>query len=271
MSEISSFHENGIKLVWTSTHGNCSERCQPYQGKLYSLDGTYGQIDGIKYIPLEVATDSYVTTKSGNTYKNGIISGFNCRHFLIPYEKGNAPIHISAEEIERDREINNTQREFERAIRKHKQLAIGLRDIEPSEAKKHKELAVYLNKKYYEYCKNNNVASYPSRTKVFDDEEMRDYTFSKSFIQKSVLTKKETNDIINAQSALNEKSVRTWYVNEAKSIHENIDQSLPMEEKAKIAFEMRNNIKTKARESMLDNDIKNILAYILSQKRLKKN
>lgn len=78
--EIEELKASGEKLVLCSTHADCSERCAPYQGRLYSLDGTSGEIDGIKYVPLEYATnnprDRY-TTKAGRTYQNGLL-GFNC-------------------------------------------------------------------------------------------------------------------------------------------------------------------------------------------------
>lgn len=45
------------------------------------------------------------------------------------------------------------------------------------------------------------------------------------------------------------KAVRVWYFNEVKNIDAGINQSLPMEEKAKIAFDMRNNIRLKARDA----------------------
>lgn len=76
--ELADLKEKGVELVWIVPHANCSERCQEWQGKLYSLNRTSGTIDGISYQPLENATDIYQTTKSGKIYKNGCISGFNC-------------------------------------------------------------------------------------------------------------------------------------------------------------------------------------------------
>lgn len=64
-----------------SVHADCSDRCAPYQGRVYSMDGTSGRTeDGREYVPLEYATqnprDRY-TTKAGRTYQNGLF-GFNC-------------------------------------------------------------------------------------------------------------------------------------------------------------------------------------------------
>ncbi len=74
---IEQMRKDGVKLVWASTHVDCSRRCAPWQGKLYSLDGTYGEINGKKYQPLENATDIWYTTKAGKRWKNGLL-GFNC-------------------------------------------------------------------------------------------------------------------------------------------------------------------------------------------------
>ena len=68
----------GVRLVIASTHADCSKRCRPYQGRVYSLDGTSGVTDdGRKFVPLEEATEIPYTTKAGKTYMNGLL-GFNC-------------------------------------------------------------------------------------------------------------------------------------------------------------------------------------------------
>lgn len=167
VKELSTLKANGVRLVWTSTHANCSKRCEPWQGKLYSLDGTNGTIDGIRYRPLEVATDIYYTTKAGKTYKNGIISGFNCRHYLIPYEKGNKPVEVSAKVVERQREINDKQREMERDIRRYRDLALVYKGIDKGKYKTYRQLAEDKNNQYIAYSRKNKVAFYPSRTKIF--------------------------------------------------------------------------------------------------------
>lgn len=170
VAELSTLKNNGVRLAWTSTHANCSRRCEPWQGKLYSLDGTSGTIDGIRYRPLEVATDIYYTTKAGKTYKNGIISGFNCRHYLIPYEKGNKPVEVPAEVVEKQREINERQRELERDIRRYRDLALVYKSVDKVKYTTYRQLAEDKNNEYIAYSRKNKVAFYPSRTKIFKGE-----------------------------------------------------------------------------------------------------
>ena len=164
--EIEDLKARGVNLVWIVPHANCSERCEPWQGKLYSLDGTYGKIDGYDYQPLENATDLYQTTKSGKVYKNGCISGFNCRHTLQPYVKGNKPIEIPAEVIERQRAIDQKQRYLERGVREWKERALLNKGIDKKAYKQARTKAEQWNERYIEFSKKNKVAFYPSRTEV---------------------------------------------------------------------------------------------------------
>lgn len=166
--EIRQLIDGGEDLVWISVHANCSERCEPFQGKLYSMSGRSGRIDGIEYRPLSVATDVYYTTKSGKTYKNGCISGYNCRHKLIPYREGNKPIEVSAKVVERERKINDTQRRMETAIRHERENA--LLAVDPKLRAQARKKAAEMNKAYQKYCKDNNVVYYPQRLKISDND-----------------------------------------------------------------------------------------------------
>lgn len=176
--QLKKLYESGNDLVWIDTHANCSERCEPWQGKLYSISGKSGTIDGISYQPLSNATDRYETTKSGKTYINGTLTGFNCRHTTTPYEKGNKPGHIPQDVIERQRAIESRQRELERNIRKYETKALGWRENGKTaltkqdkdlciKAYKHNhELVKKWQEEYINFCKKNNVAYYPSRLKI---------------------------------------------------------------------------------------------------------
>lgn len=77
LDNIDELKASGVRLVVCSSHADCSDRCAPWQGRIYSLDGTSGVVDGHRYVPLETATDVWYTTKAGRRYKNGLL-GFNC-------------------------------------------------------------------------------------------------------------------------------------------------------------------------------------------------
>ena len=164
--QVQEIVKRGVNFVWIVPHANCSERCQPFQGKLYSLDRTYGEIDGIQYQPLENATDVYETTKQGKIYKNGCLSGFNCRHRIQEYKQGNKPQPIPARVIAKEREVNNKQRYLERGVRSWRDRALQWKDIDQNEYLYAKQKAKEWNDRYIEYSKKNNVAYYPDRTKI---------------------------------------------------------------------------------------------------------
>ena len=176
--QIQGLKDSGVKFVWIDTHANCSERCQDWQGKLYSTDGTTGTIDGIPYQPLENATDRYETTKAGKTYKNGTLTGFNCRHKAIPYKKGFKPDVIPKEVIDRQREIEKRQRELERTCRKYETRTLGYKELKENATlkadkvintklyKHNKELVKKWRGEYESFCRENKVPIYYSRLRV---------------------------------------------------------------------------------------------------------
>ena len=91
LEDIQRLKEEDVDLVWTSSHVNTSKRYKSYQGKLYSINGNSGTTkDGIPYTTLD---DALLGLKGDG---NGIINGYNCRHYLIPYTPGSQPpIHYN--------------------------------------------------------------------------------------------------------------------------------------------------------------------------------
>lgn len=163
---INELKEQGHRLVIASEHADCSERCKPYQGRVYSLDGTSGTTaDGRKFVPLENATDVYYTTKAGKSYKNGLL-GFNCRHYLVPYKDGFRFPKPDPKQEAKDYEITQKQRYLERQVRHWRTVAITNKVSDPQAYSKARKKAIEYNKKYIEYSKKNGRAYYPSRTKI---------------------------------------------------------------------------------------------------------
>lgn len=161
---IADLKSAGHKLVVASSHADCSERCAKWQGRIYSLNGTAGKIDGYNYVPLEQATDIYYTTKAGRVYKNGLL-GFNCRHYLMPYEGKLLPT-VSAEEREKQYAITKQQRKYEAAIRTYKAKALYEKETNGKEYKAYLNEARKLNKEYIKFSKDNDRAYYPIRTEL---------------------------------------------------------------------------------------------------------
>ena len=165
LEDIERFKSDGVRLVVASAHADCSDRCAKWQGRVYSLDGSYGVTpEGHRYVPLEEATDVFYTTKAGRTYKNGLL-GFNCRHKLEEYTGKLLPT-VSKERRKREYEITLEQRRLERMVRKKKVEALMLKDIDKAGYLKAKAEATRLYEAYKTYCHKNKRAYYPMRVAI---------------------------------------------------------------------------------------------------------
>ena len=170
---IEDLQEKGTDLVWIVPHANCSERCEPWQGRLYSMRGRSGNTaDGIPFRPLTDATEAVQVTKSGRAYVNGCVTGYGCRHPLRPYTPGGQrPAQIPAKVVERERAIEQQQRAMERNIRKAKiRAALAAEMQDPQAAKKEKLKARALTQAYEAFSRKNGVAFIRERTRVLPGE-----------------------------------------------------------------------------------------------------
>jgi hypothetical protein len=164
---------NGNKYVVASAHGNASERCSWWQGKIFLIDldvatREMGQYKGIK---LKQTILGYIDGKPYYSLKeaceNGFLS-FNCQHRLIAYYKG---IHIpkyNLVEVAKRRDISQKQRYLENKIRKEKskQVLATSNEERKQATKESRRLQAY----YRDFCKVNNVPRYDWRCRVTEVE-----------------------------------------------------------------------------------------------------
>lgn len=163
LNQIEGFKKHGVNLVICSTHADCSARCAPWQGLVYSLDGTEGYTDdGRHYQPLENATHDQITKRG---VPNGLL-GFNCRHFLVPYKSGYRFPKPNAAEERKEYDITQTQRRMEADVRKWRAIAVENKDTDCDRYLEARRKAIAANQAYIEFSKRHNRAYYPSRTKL---------------------------------------------------------------------------------------------------------
>ena len=183
---------DGVLFCWISSHPNCSPRCSKYQGKLYSLfSGTVvidgkeyresGTIDGIPYRPINEAL------AGPNGDGNGCISGYNCRHRAIEYERGSkAPADYSEAEIKREYAIDKQQRDYENRIRQMKQEEKQLRACGmEKEAKDLRKKWRVLTREYQMYSIDHNRAFYPYRCVIDRSEQTEGITTNSTVLEES--------------------------------------------------------------------------------------
>lgn len=171
----------GVRLVYVPAHSNCSKRCQPYQGKVYSLDGTSGSVDGRSFVPIEDVAEgvTYTSQRTGRTYPAGLFS-YNCRHTMKVYQDGQNIEQIPDEVIERRRDIEEHQRAMERQIRALKEKVFLYQQIyqqAPTDGVREtieETLAEIkrLTDGYKDYSRQNHMPFLPKRIEIFDGENI---------------------------------------------------------------------------------------------------
>lgn len=168
LKDLQDFILKGVKYVWTTSHPNCSPRCKPHQGKLYSLDPNdkKGSINGHSYVYL----GDILALNNGNS----IINGYNCRHRLVEYKPGSvAPNEYTVEEIKREYAIDSRQRSYENQIRQLKVEERLLRSLgNLDDAKRLRKRWRLLNKRYEMFSLKNNRPFYRWRTRITIEEDL---------------------------------------------------------------------------------------------------
>ena len=162
----------GVRYAWTSSHPDCSKRCEKWQGKLFDLQAEHSELPGYRMRKKVEGHTVYcfkevISRVDKYGYQNNIIIGFNCRHRLIEYKPGSvAPHEYTAEQVRRNREINETLRQMERQIKYYKQKSILYNSIDRRIAAQYKMKAKELTERYKEFANRNGYAWYPYRIEV---------------------------------------------------------------------------------------------------------
>jgi len=165
MKMLSDLRDRGVRYAWTSSHPDCSKRCEKWQGKLFNIDeSAHSELTGFR---MKEKIDGYTvycledvmaqTDKYG--YQNNIINGFNCRHHLIEYQpKSVPPKEYSATDIKKEREIESKIRDFERKIRDFKTKMRNFKGVNENAVKFYEKKVKHLEKVYKIYCESNGYA-----------------------------------------------------------------------------------------------------------------
>lgn len=163
MEMLDELRAQGVQYAWTSSHPNCSKRCEPWQGKLMDLNnhakGVNHQVTTIDGHPVYSLLDIMdKTDKYG--YKNNIICGFNCRHRLIPYKPGvYGPKQYTDKDIAKQRRTEENIRVMEREIRNlKKQILLLEKSGQIKIAKTLRNRVKILISNYKEYCESNGYS-----------------------------------------------------------------------------------------------------------------
>lgn len=162
---------NGVRYAWTSSHPDCSKRCEHWQGKLFDLQSDKSELSNHRMKQKKDGHTVYcfkeiIDKVDKYGYHNNIIVGFNCRHRLVPYTSNSTvPNDYTKGQVEKNRKINARLRDMERAIRKLKQEINLIKEIDAKKAKQLKIRCKELIEQYKAYAEENGYAWYEYRIK----------------------------------------------------------------------------------------------------------
>lgn len=146
-------------LFVISIHMDCSNRCLPDQGKIVSksLPAVSGlwtgkKVDGRKIYSLKAMVAR--TDKWG--WHNFILTGFNCRHHLYPYD-GVIPKKPPFDEARERYEEEQKARELERICRRFRNLYISFAKIDAKMAEEYFRKWERARAVYLAYCKEKSI------------------------------------------------------------------------------------------------------------------
>ena len=222
------FAELGYDTVLISQYGGCSETCEPWQGRVY-IDDVFTIWNG------EINGDSGKSRYCGKWFpllSSAIRGGLfhpNCRHTMSLYIDGvtKIPPPISAEQIRKQRKLEQKQRVMERKIRKLKRLEAGTQD--PQAVK--------------EYGREARAAQ--QELKAFVDEHRdvlkRDYGREK-YYGSGFINENEKSLRKNNKTSVNFDIVDSpEYKDKFKGISDNSETDILICEKARDMLKHRNN------------------------------
>ena len=128
-ANINRIQERGNDLVLISVHYPCSDLCENYQGRIFSISG-----ESEEYPALDDATEPS---------EEGHLFHWNCRHTMSPYTEGLTTVPKQTETDARNQEMyeaEQRQRAIERNIREWKRREVAaITDVEKDRAKRYVE------------------------------------------------------------------------------------------------------------------------------------
>ena len=170
VKDFDKLDKKGVKYVVATSHANASERCQPWQGKIFELDAKVGDVKIGKEIQHGEPTPKGKMPDGKNYYslkeamEKGFL-GYNCRHRIVEYKSGMVmPKQYTENQINKERNIEQTARSLERQIRNAKKKSMLANNS--LDRKKYQEQSKKLQDTYWDYCKEHDYAVAEWRTRV---------------------------------------------------------------------------------------------------------
>jgi hypothetical protein len=236
----------GTDMFEVTWHGGARPSHQVWQGKWYTMEQLksvcgYGTVTGLKgancyhdFYPVDPDVDE-------PTYTEEQLAKMN--------EEENTPVEYKGkkytkyEALQRQRKLETTMRAQRQKIKLLKEGGADEDDI------------IIARGKYRvtssEYTRFSEAMNLPQQRERVTIDGLKDIGKGK---YKTDLTNKSYNDILYMKGKMSDLEARKWYKAHDKTIPDLIDKTLPIEEQAKQACELRNMFRTQTRNLMANQE-----------------
>ena len=155
----------GIDLIEVSSHLGARPKCAPYQGRIFSRDGSRGITEDLNGNPIE-----YIPLSETSYGEPDGLFGINCGHQQYPFMPGlSLKTYYPYDEAENAERYEETQRQraLERKIRADKRECMMLQETGDTEGLQKAAGQLRADRdRYKDFCKEKGLSTHNENTQV---------------------------------------------------------------------------------------------------------
>lgn len=155
----------GIDLIEVSSHLGARPKCAPYQGRIFSRDGSRGITEDLNGNPIE-----YIPLSETSYGEPDGLFGINCGHQQYPFMPGlSLKTYYPYDEAENAERYEETQRQraLERKIRADKRECMMLQEAGDTEGLQKAAGQLRADRdRYKDFCKEKGLSTHNENTQV---------------------------------------------------------------------------------------------------------
>ena len=216
----------GIQLIEVSSHMGARPKCAPYQGRIFSRNGTAGTTTDLNDNPIP-----YIPLSQTSYGEPDGLFGINCGHQQYPFIPGVSvktyypyPEEQNAERYQQFQQ----QRAMERKIRSDKRKCMMMQETGDEEGLRKAAGKLRADKdRYADFCKETGLGAHNENTQV--------YGYDRSKSMKTVWSEKKGLTGGASGGIIQEREVEYGVQYGEKAIHADMDYILSDEYKSKFS------------------------------------
>ena len=186
----------GIDLIEVSSHLGARPKCAPYQGRIFSRDGSRGITEDLNGNPIE-----YIPLSETSYGEPDGLFGINCGHQQYPFMPGlSLKTYYPYDEAENAERYEETQRQraLERKIRADKRECMMLQEAGDTEGLQKAAGQLRADRdRYKDFCREKGLAAHNENTQVLGYD--RSKSMKTVWAEKKGLTESTERGIIDRE------------------------------------------------------------------------